>query len=104
MKNLTSIRPVWNKICAHFGFQITGAHFLDFANLHLEADKRPEDLYQRLMAFVEDTLLRANSLSHHGEATTEDEELTPTFRVLIKRRQPAKKPATLNLEPSTLRL
>ena len=30
------------------------------------------------MAFVEDTLLRANSLSHHGEASTEDEELTPT--------------------------
>jgi len=54
-------------IRAHFGFQITGAHFLNFANLHLEADERPENLFQRLMAFVEDTLLRANSLSHHGE-------------------------------------
>ena len=70
-------------IRAHFGFQITGAHFLDFANLHLETDERPEDLYQRLMAFVEDTLLRANSLSHHGEETTEDEELTPTLENFI---------------------
>ena len=76
VKNSTSIQSVWNMIREHFGFQITGAHFLDFANLHLEADERPEDLFQRLMAFVEDTLLHANSLSH---LTTEDEELTPTL-------------------------
>ena len=81
VKNSTSIQSVWNTIRAHFGFQITGAHFLDFAKLHLEADERPEDLYQRLMAFVEDTLLRASSLSHHGEATTE--ELTPTLENFI---------------------
>ena len=66
----------WNLIREHFGFQVTGAHFLDFTNLHLEADERPEDLFQRLVTFVEDTLLRANSLSHHGEISTEDEELT----------------------------
>ena len=35
------------------------------------------------MAFVEDTLLRDNSLSHHGEATNEDEELTPTLENFI---------------------
>ena len=83
VKNSTSVQSVWNMVRAHFGFQITGAHFLDFGNLHLEADERPEDLYQRLMAFVEDTLLRANSLSHHGEATTEDEELAPTLENFI---------------------
>ena len=83
VKNSTSIQSVWNTIRAHFGFQVTGAHFLDFAGLHLEADERPEDLFQRLMAFVEDTLLRANSLSHHGEVNTEDEELTPTLENFI---------------------
>ena len=35
------------------------------------------------MAFVGDTLLHANSLSHHGEVRTEDEELTPTLENLI---------------------
>ena len=70
-------------IHAHFGFQITGAHFLDFANLHVEADEHPEDLFQRLMAFVDDTLLRANSLFHRSEVTTEDEELTPTLENFI---------------------
>ena len=83
VKNSTSIQSVWNMIRAHFGFQITGAHFLDFANLRLEAAERPEDLFQRFMAFVEDTLLHANSLSHHGEVTTEDGKLTPTLENFI---------------------
>ena len=83
LKNSTSIQSVWNMIWEHFGFQITGTHFLDFANLHLEADERPEDLFQRLMAFVEDSLLHANSLSHHGDVTTEDEELTPALENFI---------------------
>ena len=81
VKNSTSIQFIWNRIREHFGFQVTEAHFLDFANFHLETDEHPKDLYQRLMAFVEDTLLRANSLSHHGEPTPEDEELP--LRILL---------------------
>ena len=41
VKNLTSIQSVSNTIREHFGFQVTGAHFLDSANLHLETEKRP---------------------------------------------------------------
>ena len=83
VKNSTSIQTIWNTIREHFGFQVTGAHFLDFANLRLEADERPEDLYQILVAFVEDCLLRANSLSHHGMQLAEDEQLSPTVENLI---------------------
>ena len=83
VKNSTSIQSVWNVIRAHFGFQITGAQCLDFANLHLEADERSEDLFQRLMAFVEDNLLRANSMSHNVETTNEDKKLTPTLENFI---------------------
>ena len=46
----------------HFGFQTTGGHFLDLAEFHLEPDERAEDLYQRLVTFVEDNLLKANGL------------------------------------------
>ena len=56
VKNSSSTPSVWNMIHTHFGFQITGAHFLDFANLHLEADNGLENLFQRLMAFVDNTL------------------------------------------------
>ena len=81
VKNATSIQSAWNTIREHFDFQVTGAHFLDFSNMHLEADKRPEDLFQRLMA-LGDTSLRVNSLSHHGEVNAENEELTPTLEDL----------------------
>jgi len=68
----------------HFGFQTTGAHFIDFNNIRLEIDERPEDLFQRLMSFVEDNLLTTNSnITHHDEEPTTDEELTPTLENLI---------------------
>ena len=83
VKNSTSIQFIWSTIRQHFGFQITGAHFIDFADIHLESDERPEDLFQRLMAFIGDVLLRGNSLSHHGDIVTADEELTPTLENFV---------------------
>ena len=44
-----------------------GAHFIE----------RSEDLFQRLMTFVEDILLKASNMSRHGDPVTEDEVLTP---------------------------
>ena len=83
-KNSTSIDNIWQSIRAHFGFQSTGAHFIDLMNIQLKADERPKDLYQRIMAFVEDSLLTTTSgLSHHGEVPTEDEELTPTLENIV---------------------
>lgn len=49
-KNSTSIESIWQAIRAHYGFQSTGAHFLDLINIALKPDERPEDLFQRLMA------------------------------------------------------
>ena len=79
VKNSTSVGSIWSAIRLHFGFEATGAHFLDFSEIHLEHGERPEDLYQRLKAFTEDNLLRSNSIQHHGALLTEDEELTPTL-------------------------
>ena len=50
VKNSTSISSVWQAIRAHYGFQSTGARFLDFSNIKLEVDELPEDLFQRLIA------------------------------------------------------
>ena len=83
VKNSTSLEYIWQTIRQHFGFQATGAQFIDFSDIHLAADERPEDLYQRLMAFVEDSLLRANGLTHHGKHVAEDEELTPTLENFV---------------------
>ena len=84
MKNSTSISSVWQAIRAHYGFQSTGAHFLDFSYIKLEVDERPEDLFQRLMSFTEDNLLVTNGpITHHGANITSDEELTPTLENMV---------------------
>lgn len=84
VKNSTSIENIWQTIRLHYGFQSTGGHFIDFSCIRFEPDERPEDLYQRLMAFVEDNLLRRDSgITHNGEVIPEDEELTPTLENFI---------------------
>jgi hypothetical protein len=78
------MRTIWQAIRAHYGFQSTGAHFLDFNNIRLEPDKRPEDLYQRLLSFIDENLLPANgNIRHHGEDVPTDEELTPSLENII---------------------
>ena len=58
--------------------------FLIFASIKLDVDERPEGLFQRLMSFIEDNLLVANnSIIHHGDAITADEELSPTLENLV---------------------
>ena len=84
VKNSTSLQSIWHAIRQHYGFQLSGAHFLDFNDIKLEPDERPEDLYQRLVSFVEDNLLKSDgSIEHNGEIPTEDEELSPTLENLI---------------------
>ena len=61
--NSKTIDSIWQAIRLHYGFQTTGTQ-LDFVDVHLETDERPEDLYQRLMAFTEDSLLKACVLTH----------------------------------------
>jgi hypothetical protein len=79
------MRAIWQAIRAHsYGFQSTGAHFLDFNNIRLEPDERPEDLYQRLLSFIDANLLTANgNIRHHGEDVSTDEELTPSPENII---------------------
>ena len=83
VKNSTSLEFIWQTIRQHFGFQVTGARLITFSNMHLAADECPEDLYQRLSSFVEDSLLRASGLMHHGEQVSENEELSPTLENFI---------------------
>ena len=62
----------------HYGFQSTGANFHDFSDVKLEANERPEDLHQKILAFVEDNLLTlGGGITNHGAPIQEDEEFTP---------------------------
>ena len=80
VKHSISLNDIWQKIRQHYGFQSTGSHFLDLARICLQPDERPEDLFQRLMAFFEDNLLSVHGgLTHHGAQVTADEDLSPTL-------------------------
>ncbi len=84
IKGSTSLADIWQKIRQHFGFQSTGAHFLDLTNIALKPAERPEDLFQRLTAFIEDNLLTADGgITHHGEQIAADEDLTPSMENII---------------------
>ena len=79
LKDATSSYDVWQKIRLHLGFQCTGAHFLDLANIRLEPNERPKTLYQRLNAFFQDNLLTPqNGISHHGTTVTV-EDMNPSL-------------------------
>ena len=85
VNNSTScLSVIWQTIRLHYGFQSTGSHFIDFVDIHQQPGERPEDLYQRLVAFVEDNLLQRDSqILHHGDVMTDDEELSPSLENMI---------------------
>ena len=49
-----SLPIIWDRIRLHFWFKITGAAFIDFSLIKLEAQEHHEDLYQWLYSFVEE--------------------------------------------------
>ena len=80
VKESTSLASIWSKLRLHYGFQVTGSRFLDLSNIQLSAGERPEDLYQRLLTFFDDNLLTTESeLTHHSNAITTNEEVTPSM-------------------------
>ena len=80
----TSIDSVWNAIRLHYGLQANGGRFLDLCDIRLEPEERPEDLYQRLVAFFDDNLLKqGGTLKHHDETIEEDETLGPSLENCI---------------------
>ena len=84
VKQCTSINAVWQKLREHYGFQATGAHFLDLSLIKLEPDERPEALYQRLYSFFEDNLMTTTcNIKHHGDTVEADEEITPSMENLL---------------------
>ena len=69
----TSLEWVFNEIREYFGFQVTGARWLDFESITLKPDERPQALYQRLNSFVDENLRKRGSpLLHKGQACAAD--------------------------------
>ena len=80
----TSMASVWQAIKLHFGFQTTGANFIDFIEIKFTPPERPETLYQRLLTFIENNLLTPElGMTHKGEDIDEIEDMSPTLENLV---------------------
>lgn len=59
-------------------------HFIDFNAIRYDPSEHPENLFQRLTAFVEDNLQRKDiGITHHGQTPEDDEELTPSMENFV---------------------
>lgn len=85
VKNSTSLVAIWQSLRQHYHFQRTGSHFLDLADITFDTrnNELPEDLYQRLLSFYDDNLLKADgNITHHGVVPT-DEEMSPSLENML---------------------
>lgn len=83
--NSTSIDSVWQFIRSYYGFQQSETQFLKYASITWEGmqSERPERLYRRILAHLQDNLLQSGSrLKHNEETPTKTEEISPTVERL----------------------
>ena len=81
--NSTSMESIWQFIRKYYGFQQSEAHFMKFSSIKWEEGERPQRLYQRLLAHLQDNLLSSgSSLVHNGVTPERNEEMSPTVERL----------------------
>ena len=75
-----SFKEIFQKLRAHYGFALTGSSILDVVAIQKQGDESYEDLFQRIQAQVDSSLLSSDTeLEHHGQKIEEDEQMTPTL-------------------------
>ena len=80
IRDSVSLNDIWQAIRLYFRFHTTGARFIDLAYIEQRPEKKPEDLYQCMLAAVEDNLLTQSSgITHYCQVVDVNEELTPTL-------------------------
>ena len=84
LRNCTSLNFIWKKLRSHYQIEDSGANFLDFANITMGVNERPEDLYVSLDSFMENHLLkRGRKVQHDNLETAVDEVPTAMVDNLI---------------------
>ena len=79
VKYSTSLSWIWQRIRRHYGFAQSEVNFLKLSNIKRKADEEFETFYQRILAHIDDNLLKVSSnLLHDGVAVAVDEEMSPT--------------------------
>jgi hypothetical protein len=81
--NCTSLDMIWQTIRDYYGFKQSEAQFLKITSIKWEPGERPEKLYRRVLAHLQDNLLTTESnLIHNGTKPTKNEVMSPTVERL----------------------
>ncbi len=81
----TSMESIWNTIRQYYGFQHSEVNFIKFSGITWEGmeSERPERLYRRLLAHLQDNMLSKGSKLKHDDALPDkDEVMSPTVERL----------------------
>lgn len=83
VNNSTSLESIWNCVRKYYGFQQSEVQFMKFSTIVWEEGERPERLYQRILAHLQDNMLTKDSkLKHDGVQVTKNEDISPTVERL----------------------
>ena len=83
VKNSTCLDDVWNFVRKYYGFQQSETNFMKLQQISWEEGERPERLYQRVLAHLQDNLLtKGCKLKHDGATVASDEIMSPTVERL----------------------
>ena len=85
VNNSTSLDSIWDTIRQYYGFQHSEVNFIKFSSITWEGmeTERPERLYRRLLAHLQDNMLsKGSKLKHDDAAPDKDEVMSPTVERL----------------------
>ena len=83
-RDARSIREIFQKLSAHYGFAKSGSSILDAVNVQRKSDESPEIVFQRIQSLIDYCLLSVHdNIAHHNEDPKEDEILSPTLENII---------------------
>lgn len=103
VRDSTSLDSVWQFIRKYYGFKQSEGNFMKYYSIRWEEGERPERLYQRLLAHLQDNLLtRDGKIQHDGECPTVDEDMSATVeRLCVLRWMDLIHPGLINLVTRT---
>ena len=83
-RDCCSMKEIFQKLRAHYGFSKSGGSILDIVSITRRGEESPEALYQRILTLVDSTLLcTGEDITHNGEAPRVDEERTPAVENIV---------------------
>lgn len=86
-QNSTGMSSIWSMVRKYYQFEKSEANFMTYSTISREEGERPERLYQRVVAHLQDNLLQTStSMTYEGNEVTTDEVMSPTvYRLAVLR-------------------